>query len=76
MNLPELPQGRGANRIRPTADGAGLARQANRTPGVLSGTTLLRADLSVSVWPAGQEQETTTEQGPEDQRWPGASSPT
>ena len=43
MNLPELRQRRGANRIRPTADGAGLAGPANRTPGVLSGTTQLRA---------------------------------
>lgn len=60
VNLSELRQRRGANRIRPTADGAGLAGQANRTPGVLSGTTRLRANLSVFVRPAGGHHRTGT----------------
>ena len=53
-----------------------MAGRANTTPDVLSGITLLRANLSMSLWVTGQEQEATTEQGPKDQRWPRASSPT
>lgn len=49
-----------------------MAGWADTTANVLFGTTLLRANLSMSVWIAGQGQEATTNRDPKVKGKPGA----